>query len=328
MNTIHLKRLNGVDVIKFIMAFAVVTIHVQSLFKVNYAASINWFIGLAVPYFFIVSGFLTARRLTILDTHHDKIKYLRKRALRFQKMFLLWLLIFLPISLIAFDYSSFYALLKDIARYVINVILLGESKYSWPLWYLYSSMIAYFILSVLSRWKRSTISALLFAAFIIAGLVVLPHLILPKHIAYCVNGIFQRILGGFPYILTGILLYKYGHKANNAIFILFLLALSCTAFYFDVNIYPLLGGVALFMISYKIVLPDNDVYNNLNTTGIWIYLTHMLNLLVIKYFLIQTNIPIDKYVLLFISFLFTFITSSVINLLSKTNGFMWLKKLI
>ena len=84
----------------------------------------------------------------------------------------------------------------------------------------------------------------------------------------------------------------------------------------------------MFLISYMIALPDNGIYNNLNTIGIWIYLTHMFNLLVIKFFLIQTNISLDKYVLLFISFIFVFITSSAINQLSKAKGFAWLKKLI
>ncbi|MGM9862594.1 MAG: acyltransferase family protein, partial [Muribaculaceae bacterium] len=166
------RRLNGVDAMKFIMAFAVVIIHIQCLFKVEYSASINWFIRLAVPYFFIASGFLTACRFNNLDSLSDKSKYLKRKALRFGKMFLLWLLIYMPISLVAFDYSDISALSKDIVLYVSNVILIGESKFAWPLWYLYSSMIAYFILCVSVRRRWGKIAALLIAAFVIARLLV------------------------------------------------------------------------------------------------------------------------------------------------------------
>lgn len=92
---------------------------------------------------------------------------------------------------------------------------------------------------------------------------------LPHHVAYCAKGLFQRILNGFPYILTGFLLCKYDHKANNVIFVLSLLALSLTAFYFHVEIFPLLGGVALFLISYKIELSDNVVYGTVHAMPGW-----------------------------------------------------------
>ena len=130
MGIILSKRLNGVDVFKFMMAFAVITIHIQPLFKFNYPGFINWIISLAVPFFFIASGFLTARRLTVLDSIHDRIKYLRSRSLRFGKMLVIWLLIYLPLSMAYFNYSDIYILSKDIARYVINVILTGESKFA------------------------------------------------------------------------------------------------------------------------------------------------------------------------------------------------------
>lgn len=328
MNNRLPARLNGVDVLKFIMAFAVIIIHVKSLFDVNYQTLLNWFIRLAVPYFFIVSGFLTARRLTILGTHHERTKYLKKRALRFGKMFLSWILIYLPISLITFNYSNIEVLSKSIIMYVKLVMFYGESRFAWPLWYLYSSMIAYFILSVLSRWRWGRITALLLAALVVAVLVVFPCLSLPNQIAYYAKGLFHRVLSGFPYILTGFLLWKYNHKANNTFFILSFLAMSLTAFYFHVEIYSLLGGAALFLISYKIELSDNDLYNNLNTIGIWIYLTHMLNLLVIKVLFFWANISIDKYTLLLISFIFTFTTSFLLFRLSNKKGFMWLKKLV
>lgn len=328
MTTISKKRLNGVDTVKFIMAFAVVTIHIQPLFNVNYAESINWFIRLAVPYFFIASGFLTARGLSLLNSRDERVGYLKNRALRFGKMFLIWLLIYLPLSLASFNYSNVYVLSKNIAWYVVNVILTGETKLAWPIWYLYSSMIAYFILSVLCRYKCRRITVLLLAVLIIAGSLALPYLMLPQFVEYCVKGFFERILGGIPYILTGILLFKYSNKVSNVILALSSMALSYILFYFDVNIFPLLGGASLFLISYMIILPNNGLYNNLNAIGIWIYLTHMFNLIAIKVFLMLTDISMDKYYLLLVSLIFTFITSSAINQLSKTKGFMWLKKLI
>lgn len=189
-------------------------------------------------------------------------------------------------------------------------------------------MTAYFLLSVLCRYRRARYAAFGVSVLIIAGWLVLPYLILPKFVEYCAKGIFERVLGGLPYILTGMLLFKYSRHVANMAFALILLPLSYIFSYFDINIFPLLGGATLFLISYMTVLSDKVIYNKLNTIGIWIYLTHMFNLLLIKAFLIQTNISVDKYVLLFFSFIFTFITSSLLYRLSMTRGLLWLKKLI
>lgn len=62
-------QLGGVDIFKFVMAFAVVFIHSESVLNTfrpgigEYIFAVTWFINLAVSYFFVVSGFLMERKL-------------------------------------------------------------------------------------------------------------------------------------------------------------------------------------------------------------------------------------------------------------------------
>ena len=51
------KRYNAIDVMKMIMAFNVVGIHVGTYFDLNYSSNVNFVLDMAVPFFFICSGF-------------------------------------------------------------------------------------------------------------------------------------------------------------------------------------------------------------------------------------------------------------------------------
>lgn len=203
MNQSHANRLNGIDAMKFLMAFPVVFIHIQPLFYCLYPNTVSWFIRLAVPYFFIASGFLTARGYQNIASDADRRTYLKRRALRFGKMFVIWLLIYLPLSLISFSYANGYVLAEDVAIYIIQVVLFGESHWAWPLWYLYSSMIAYFMIYKLSRFRSGKSMTVILVALIVVCQLILPYLnsIFPKYVAYVTKGVFERILAVFPIYL-------------------------------------------------------------------------------------------------------------------------------
>lgn len=163
------------DIAKFIFSFAIVAIHVQSVFfhsKTAFIAPINWFIRLGVPVFFILSGYLVNVRLSKLSDIDRKRVYLKKKALGFLKLFIIWLIIYLPLSIS--DYFDSNTDLKIyILKYIIKLVFFGETILSYPLWYLYSSFFIYFILTFTRRIKIEKI-AICFAIIYIIGLYTPP----------------------------------------------------------------------------------------------------------------------------------------------------------
>lgn len=72
------RQFTGVDVTKFIMAFAVIAIHVSSgsVVGIPFPEAMQWFNAIAVPFFFITSGYLLGRKLTEIRAIDLKRKYL------------------------------------------------------------------------------------------------------------------------------------------------------------------------------------------------------------------------------------------------------------
>lgn len=57
------KEYPGIDLLKYIMALAVVTIHIHTLnLDIEPPVMVTWFIRSAVPFFFVVSGFFIGRK--------------------------------------------------------------------------------------------------------------------------------------------------------------------------------------------------------------------------------------------------------------------------
>lgn len=67
-----------------------------------------------------------------------KIKAYIKRIC---KLYLLWTLIYLPLSIYGFILVGM-PILKSIAVFFRNILLIGENYMSWPLWYLLALIVA------------------------------------------------------------------------------------------------------------------------------------------------------------------------------------------
>lgn len=101
VNTEFHKDFKGIDITKFVMSFAVIAIHApEFLWPENrtYPFLIDWIIRLAVPFFFISSGFLVQKKIILLDKSLQK-RYLRSRSIKLFRIWSLWLLIYLPLSI-------------------------------------------------------------------------------------------------------------------------------------------------------------------------------------------------------------------------------------
>ena len=139
-NTSLYIHLRGIDLTKLLMAFSVIAIHSpEYLWPDNrsYQMGIDWFIRLAVPFFFIASGFAVQKKLNLLAKEEDIRNYLSVRSAKLWRVWAIWLLIYLPLSLwaiypVALPWSEkFYCYVKD-------VFMTGSSEYAHHLWFVYS----------------------------------------------------------------------------------------------------------------------------------------------------------------------------------------------
>ncbi len=137
---------------KFVMAIVVVAIYTRPEWSFNSSLVKEIFesiYSIAVPFFFMASGFLLFRKISLpLDKEGEKrIKTYIKRIF---KLYLIWTLIYLPLSIYGF-YLDGMPILKSIAVFFRNILLIGENYMSWPLWYLLALIVAVGIIYILLK---------------------------------------------------------------------------------------------------------------------------------------------------------------------------------
>lgn len=163
------EKYNCIDLLKFIMAITVIAIHIQPLANCEnniILAFYTSFIKLAVPFFFITTGFLLSRKLSRSKNDHSAI--IRNAGFKIFKLYLIWSFIYIPLSFYYFLLMDF-SVVDSIFLYLRNFIFYGEQYQAWPLWYLLSAFYALIIISFL--YKKNTSNNLLLlsiACFIIS----------------------------------------------------------------------------------------------------------------------------------------------------------------
>lgn len=122
-SNMYVKELPGVDIGKFIMAFAVVAIHVSSGSCTGERLPLlgEWFVNLAVPFFFITSGYLLARKIKAINNSNAIGQMLLRRALQLFRIFGYWLLIYLPITIYQ-NIGTDRPIWRTIGSYILVII--------------------------------------------------------------------------------------------------------------------------------------------------------------------------------------------------------------
>lgn len=141
---------NFLDIAKFVMAICVVGLHAHGIAHDDYAPSFHYLLLSAVPFFFITSGFLVGRKLG--DDSSANIEVCKKSILRYLRIYILWILIYTPISIFVscMDTEPF---IVDLWQYIRGVLFVGEISYSFPLWYLFGLAVALTIIALLIKAK-------------------------------------------------------------------------------------------------------------------------------------------------------------------------------
>lgn len=284
-NILHPEsKLHGVDILKYIMALGVVAIHVASgsCTGISFTPVFTWFIRLAVPFFFVTSGFLLARQLhKKSDSNINNI--LRVRCKKILKLFSLWLLIYLPITLICFPYSE-----KPIYRLFLiiieNILLRGEILYAWPLWFLYSLLLITLGLWLTIKSKKLRILFICFVAVYYIAAQCQSYFEtseIPKYLQYFYKFTPVRAISGGGCLLSGILMHRLYKIIAYRYNVWLLIAVSLILFILELPFYELFGGAAIFLFASLLKINNPKLSESMRIQSMWIYYMHMYIIFVI-----------------------------------------------
>lgn len=146
------KKYNAIDLTKFIMAIFVIAVHTYPLVGINNTTVLDVYksiVYIAVPFFFIVSSYFLFMKVNKSDEDKGKeiiILYIKKMI----KLYIIWNIIFLPMAIYEYNKEG-YSLVKSVMFYIRGFLLVGEHYYSWPLWYLLSTIYSAIFILVLKK---------------------------------------------------------------------------------------------------------------------------------------------------------------------------------
>ena len=140
----------GLDVVKFLMAFLVVEVHTRPF---GISPLVQGMDCVAVPFFFIASAFLCFRGMgatDFVDRRGSACKRVWNTTKKLFRLYLMWTVAFIPITVFGYAMSG-VGPAKAAVSFIRGTLLVGENIYSWPLWYLLASAVAFFLVCVLLR---------------------------------------------------------------------------------------------------------------------------------------------------------------------------------
>ena len=232
------KNYASIDVMKFIMSLAVIAIHTRAALDTTFSQPVTFLINLAVPFFFMASGFL-------IYTHYRKsasqsvARYYFSRSLRFIRLFVIWAIIYFPLAILYYA-STDSSWLHDLVSYVRRFITSGDLPYAWPLWYLHAMALALLLIAAMRKMGLDTVVVwcigllLLLIAFFYdrTPLEAIPDPMNAMAVNY--NRMFNTtrngIFWGVAYVSTGMMIGKYGHR-----------------------VHPLVVGTVMFVLGYLLL---------------------------------------------------------------------------
>lgn len=154
------RQYNNIDLFKIIFAVVVVMIHTKPFADISETASwyfSNTIANLAVPFFFVASGFLLFGKLINCDSDRRN-EYVKKYLLHIVKMYLIWCVIWIPLKALHF-YSTGTFTFINCLLYIKDVILVSGGD---ALWYLPALTIAVVIVYLLKyRFKMPNIAIII-----------------------------------------------------------------------------------------------------------------------------------------------------------------------
>ncbi|MCG2610483.1 acyltransferase [Flavobacterium sp. SM15] len=299
-----IKRSASLDVLKLILALLVVALHIFPVAKLNgiqglisYEIS-NAITRVAVPTFFIISGYLLRNKL-------EDFAYLKKYCLRILLLYFVWQLIYLP------DFIRFYKLGRFTTSDAITKLVFGY----WHLWYLLASVggvvMLYFFRKLSVSVKFGFICALfLFGyafqlAYKMNALEAFPLL---KLIYTGMGSTRNFLFFAYPFLMLGSLYphWKNGLFLKKSVLLFSFVGLLLESYFYytcklpALDFYISILPLSMLLLSFSVERTFTTRFSIPSSLSLGIYLTHpymirlvyeflpqkMFEMIVLKYFMI------------------------------------------
>jgi peptidoglycan/LPS O-acetylase OafA/YrhL len=267
------------------MAIAVVAIHTNPFDKcsITFVNEIAMTIeDMAVPFFFITSGFLLAVKWG--ETSDVRRNRVNKMLVYTIKLYTVWTLISIPLSVYGYVQSR-NGLVSCILSYFKYFLFVGKLYNSYHLWYLLAEIYALCIISIMLKYDKKICDMLAAGVIMYAVYLVFAYCEkytgMPTGIQAIVNlyeFVFNKggVFTGMLYICIGIYIVEKNKHINIPGGLIMLFAGIFIKYNFAEDVGNIIASVMFFMLILKIELPEHLIYLNLREVSKYIYLTHLI----------------------------------------------------
>ena len=222
------KNLDAADVLKFLLSMLIVATH-TSLFE----GYITPLVRLAVPAFFMISGYFFFGKVNSYDNMNQKKAYLKKSVGHNLKLYLFWFILLLPLTFYVRGYHTMGIL--GGAWHLVRDFLFGSTFQSS--WYITALIIGFalvlFLSQKLPQWALVVIGIIFYIPSLLSSnyAFVLEHFDSLKAIGESLSQIFllpcRNFSVGILYIVMGKYLVEKNYEGKTKRYIItFLLAFA------------------------------------------------------------------------------------------------------
>ena len=337
---------NNIDLFKFIFAIVVVMIHTTPFMDISESAS--WFFSntvanLAVPFFFVTSGFLLFGKLANCgsDRRDETVK---KYLVHIVRMYLIWCIIWIPWkALNYYNIGSFTT--TDFVKYIRDIIFVSGGDALWYLPALATAVGIVYLLRYKLNLPKESILILSFILYIAGCLISSWYKMFENNIiVQTYYDIFVTVdnglLCGMVYVAIGMFIAEKD-KCSNILFdaigfiVLFsLMIVEChliNEFGFNRNgVANIIMLPAAVFVMFRLILNirvsgREDVFRRLRDYSTLMYLSHCFIIRSIKLVAGIFDVNISYVVLFIITLMLSLAFAAIVRYLSTNKKCTWIK---
>ncbi|MGL5437778.1 MAG: acyltransferase family protein [Lachnospiraceae bacterium] len=337
------KQYIGLDVVKFILAILVAMRHIiQVFFTAESQGHLwigSWLSNLAVPAFFVMSGFFLFRKV---EAGQKDSAVIKAYSLKIIRMYLIWSALYLPIEWYNWSHSD-TGIREAVLRYIQSFFFASSIA---QLWYLPALLTACLLVwFCYTRGMKIWQILILSFGFFLIGYVgdnwylneMLSHSTYLKLLEYnkyfltMRNGLFY----GMFYVAVGLWFAKHRQRLHPILAavgaVLFIMLMYCEVVRVhntNILITAIPAVICLFMAASAVEGKPQAIYPRLRIMSEWIYLSHFYFFYLFDWIRPWKPLPVNNKTVMVIVLGPILLFSWGMTRLSEQKTFRWLKRLI
>ena len=271
------KNYYSIDILKFFCMICVVALHTNPIHDISNTLIISVYysiVKMAVPCFFLSSGFLIANRLKTNQ------KYLKTYFLRTINLYIFWNIVYLPLTLYHMLMNGI-SIKRGILIFIRGFFLIGQQYNSWQLWYLLSTIYSIGIILLIQKYTKLNLNHIILIGIIfyiidiIITFMIGKNNILQKFLSFLLND--GKLFSGLLYLSVGMWLNSHSLKKIHT-YLIIIISFILNIYFKNIPINFVLTAVCaicIFSIVKEIQLDYSTTYITLRKLSAGVYFIHM-----------------------------------------------------